>query len=63
MGGFHLIQKDSQSQGRTGLLKTDHGEIETPAFMPVGTGGAVKGITPEQLKETGAGVILANTYH
>jgi len=45
------------------LLRTAHGEVETPVFMPVGTAGAVKGITPQQLKESGAGIVLANTYH
>ena len=54
MSDFTLINTDSQSQARVGVLRTGHGEIETPAFMPVGTGGAVKGITPEQLRETGA---------
>ncbi|HLB73967.1 MAG TPA: tRNA guanosine(34) transglycosylase Tgt [Sedimentisphaerales bacterium] len=63
MGHFRLLNTDAQSQARVGVIRTSHGDIETPAFMPVGTGGAVKGITPEQLEETGAGVILANTYH
>lgn len=45
------------------MLRTAHGEVETPVFMPVGTAGAVKGITPQQLKESGAGIVLANTYH
>ncbi|MBC8217010.1 MAG: tRNA guanosine(34) transglycosylase Tgt [Planctomycetes bacterium] len=63
MSDFEIMQKDSGSQGRSGLLKTGHGDIETPAFMPVGTGGAVKGITPKQLKESGARVVLANAYH
>jgi len=44
-------------------LKTAHGEVSTPAFMPVGTAGTVKGITPVQLREVGAEIILANTYH
>jgi queuine tRNA-ribosyltransferase len=44
-------------------LRTAHGDAETPAFMPVGTAGAVKGITPSQLQEVGADIILANTYH
>lgn len=48
---------------RLGLLTTAHGQVETPVFMPVGTAGAVKGITPQQLEQTGAGIILANTYH
>jgi len=63
MGDFRVLNADCDSQGRTGLLKTGHGEIETPTFMPVGTSGAVKGITPEQLKDVGARVVLANTYH
>lgn len=44
-------------------MKTAHGEVSTPAFMPVGTAGTVKGITPVQLREVGAEIILANTYH
>ncbi len=45
------------------MLAAAHGRVETPVFMPVGTAGAVKGITPRQLAETGAEIILANTYH
>ncbi len=60
---FKVIHRDHGSAARQGLLTTPHGQVETPVFMPVGTAGAVKGITPEQLKATGAGVILANTYH
>ena len=45
------------------MLATAHGKVVTPVFMPVGTAGAVKGITPQQLRETGAGIVLANTYH
>lgn len=63
MSNFKILCKDSSSAARAGLLTTTHGKVETPAFMPVGTAGAVKGITPEQLKETGASIILANTYH
>src|SRR5512140_2435126 len=48
---------------RRGQLTTAHGVIETPAFMPVGTQGAVKGMTPRDLRENGAQVILSNTYH
>ncbi len=55
--------QDSSSDARTGILKTSRGEIETPVFMPVGTNGAVKMLTPEQVKETGAQIILGNTYH
>jgi len=48
---------------RTGRLSTPHGDIATPAFMPVGTAGAVKGVTPTELTQLGADVILANAYH
>jgi queuine tRNA-ribosyltransferase len=63
MTGFQMLHPDSSSAARLGLLTTAHGQVETPVFMPVGTAGAVKGITPRQLKETGAEIILANTYH
>lgn len=55
--------KESNLQGRAGLLKTPHGDIETPIFMPVGTVGTVKGILPRDLSDMGAQVILGNTYH
>lgn len=61
MLNFGLIAKDNLS--RTGLIKTLRGEILTPVFMPVGTNATVKAMTPEELKEIGAEVILANTYH
>ncbi|MFQ5463352.1 MAG: tRNA guanosine(34) transglycosylase Tgt [Phycisphaerae bacterium] len=48
---------------RCGRLATPHGVVQTPAFMPVGTAATVKGVTPTQLRATGAGMILANTYH
>ncbi len=48
---------------RTGILSTPHGDINTPAFVSVGTKGTVKGLTPEMIKATGAEVVLANTYH
>ncbi|MFA5240299.1 MAG: tRNA guanosine(34) transglycosylase Tgt [Phycisphaerae bacterium] len=63
MSNFELLSTDCDSAARLGLLTTAHGKVETPVFMPVGTAGAVKGITPQQLKETGANIILANTYH
>ncbi len=63
MNSFQVLQTNSNSQARCGLINTNHGEVETPVFMPVGTAGTVKGITPLQLKETGADIILANTYH
>lgn len=65
MSGFRyvLLQSDSGSQARRGRIYTQRGEIDTPAFMPVGTLGTVKGMLPEALKEIGAQIILANTYH
>jgi queuine tRNA-ribosyltransferase len=63
MNNFEILYQDSQTSARAGLLTTAHGQVETPAFMPVGTAGAVKGITPHQLRETGSSFILANTYH
>jgi queuine tRNA-ribosyltransferase len=61
--GFEILVEDKNSWARKGLLKTTHGTIETPVFCPVGTAGAVKGLTPAQLEETGCSLILANTYH
>jgi queuine tRNA-ribosyltransferase len=63
MANFKILYTDSRSAARLGLLTTAHGEVETPVFMPVATAGAVKGITPQQLQETGSEVVLANTYH
>jgi queuine tRNA-ribosyltransferase len=63
MNGFDVKCRDKNSAARRGVLKTAHGEVATPAFMPVGTAGTVKGITPAQLREVGAEIILANTYH
>jgi queuine tRNA-ribosyltransferase len=60
---FQVISTDSHSAARRGFLSTAHGVVQTPAFMPVGTAGAVKGITPEYLEASGAEIILANTYH
>jgi len=60
---FEVLSTDSHSAARRAVLTTAHGKVETPVFMPVGTAGAVKGITPQQLKKTGAVLVLANTYH
>jgi queuine tRNA-ribosyltransferase len=60
---FDLLATDGATAARRGRLHTRRGVIETPAFMPVGTQGTVKGMLPEQLREVGAQVILANTYH
>jgi queuine tRNA-ribosyltransferase len=63
MSNFQVLAADKFSSARLGLLKTGHGNVETPVFMPVGTAGAVKGIMPQQLRQCGASIILANTYH
>ena len=63
MGNFEVLTTDRSSGARLGVLTTSHGVVETPVFCPVGSAGAVKGITPQQLKETGSTLILANTYH
>lgn len=60
---FKIISQDTGSVARLGVLNTSHGQVQTPVFMPVGTTGAVKGIMPQQLKEAGTAIILANTYH
>ncbi len=60
---YELIKVCKQSGARLGILHTPHGDIQTPTFMPVGTQATVKGISPEELKEAGAGIILSNTYH
>jgi queuine tRNA-ribosyltransferase len=58
---FEVVARDDEA--RRGRLDTPHGRIETPAFMPVGTLGAVKGLTPDELERAGASVMLANLYH
>jgi queuine tRNA-ribosyltransferase len=61
---FKLLQTDSGSKARAGILQTDHGAIETPIFMPVGTAGTVKGVHQHELEDTiKAHIILGNTYH
>lgn len=60
---FEITHICKQSGARTGILHTPHGDVETPMFMPVGTQATVKFISPEELYEMGAGVVLANTYH
>lgn len=53
----------TDGRARRGRLIFDRGVVETPAFMPVGTYGTVKGMTPEEVKETGAQILLGNTFH
>jgi queuine tRNA-ribosyltransferase len=60
---FQLLGKDPASAARRGRLTTRHGVVETPIFMPVGTQGTVKAITPVHLRDIGAQIILGNTYH
>ena len=61
---FELQYTDPKSNARAGLITTDHGQIETPIFMPVGTAGTVKGVHLHELKEDiKAQIILGNTYH
>src|SRR3954463_3655981 len=60
---YELIARDSSSHARLGRVTTRHGTFDTPAFMPVGTQGTIKGITPDHVAATGAQIILGNTYH
>jgi queuine tRNA-ribosyltransferase len=60
---FEILKIDSSSRARRGRLLTKHGIVETPIFMPVGTQGTVKAMTPEELSSVGAQIILGNTYH
>src|SRR6195256_1978755 len=60
---FERLATDRHSNARRGRLTTSHGEIDTPAFMPVGTQGSVKGVSPRELDELNAQIVLGNTYH
>ncbi len=60
---YELLHEDKNSGARRGIVHTPHGDIQTPVFMPVGTQATVKSMTPEELKELGAQIILSNTYH
>ncbi len=60
---YNLIKTEKNTKARLGTIKTNYGTVETPMFMPVGTKATVKGLSPEEVKETGAGIVLANTYH
>ncbi|MCF0223729.1 MAG: tRNA-guanine transglycosylase, partial [Fibrobacter sp.] len=61
MNRFELLKTSKKSKARLGVLHTDHGDIHTPIFMPVGTEASVKSVTPAQLKDLKAEIILANT--
>lgn len=63
MSIYKLVKKDANSKARLGVVSLPHGEVLTPAFMPVGTNGTVKGIYHDKVKEMGYQIILANTYH
>jgi queuine tRNA-ribosyltransferase len=63
MTGFCLIKTCPQNKARAGELATPHGAVPTPAFMPVGSQGTVKTLTPEEVKSLGFNMVLANTYH
>ncbi|MEM5787779.1 MAG: tRNA guanosine(34) transglycosylase Tgt, partial [Syntrophobacteraceae bacterium] len=60
---FEVIRTDSRSNARAGRFETAHGIVDTPIFMPVGTAGTVKSLSPEELESLGARIILGNTYH
>ena len=60
---YELIKQDPATGARAGIIHTPHGSLPTPIFMPVGTQGSVKGVSPEEVKELGGGIILSNTYH
>ncbi|HHZ16231.1 MAG TPA: tRNA guanosine(34) transglycosylase Tgt [Clostridia bacterium] len=60
---YELIKESKESNARLGKLHTPHGVIDTPVFMPVGTQATVKAMSPQELEEIGAGIILSNTYH
>src|SRR5271167_236066 len=61
--GFEVLARDPGAAARRGRMSTPHGTVETPAFMPVGTQAAVKGMTPDQVRSTGTEMVLADTYH
>src|SRR5438105_3811899 len=60
---FELVAQDRESKARRGRIATAHGVLDTPAFMPIGTQGAVKGVSPQELRELHAQIILGNAYH
>ncbi len=60
---YDILKQDETTHARVGRVTTPHGSFDTPAFMPVGTQGTVKGLTPDQVRTTGSQIILGNTYH
>lgn len=63
MHSFTIVARDRTTEARAGILRTRRGIVQTPAFMPVGTQATVKSLSPEEVRATGAEMILANTYH
>lgn len=63
MAYFDIQKRDESSKARLGVIHTDHGDITTPQFLPIGTKGTVKTVTSEEIKFWGATMVLANTYH
>jgi len=63
MFAFEIIKQSATTRARAGVLQTAHGPVDTPVFMPVGTLGSVKSVTPEELVACGVRIILGNTYH
>ena len=61
MSAFTITATDGTA--RAGMLRTAHGDVPTPAFMPVGTKGSVKGVDAEELRRLGAPIVLGNAYH
>ena len=60
---YELVKKDERTGARAGIIHTPHGSFPTPIFMPVGTQASVKCVSPDELRDLGAGIILSNTYH
>jgi queuine tRNA-ribosyltransferase len=60
---FEFVAQDRESKARRGRITTAHGVLDTPVFMPIGTQGSVKGVSPQELRELHAQIILGNTYH
>ncbi|HEY4977114.1 MAG TPA: tRNA-guanine transglycosylase, partial [Gaiellaceae bacterium] len=58
---FKLVAQEGEA--RAGVLRTEHGEVRTPVFMPVGTKASVKSVDPDELRALGAEIVLANSYH
>ncbi len=63
MWRFELLAQDGKSRARRGRIQTAHGVVETPVFMPVGTQGTIKSLSPDEVRSLGAQIILGNTYH